>query len=77
MELAGVIAGLLFLAAALWLVDLRWHPYARCWACKGRKGGWNRGSTSRRYGKCGRCKGTRRRVRVAATWVRPDLRKEK
>jgi hypothetical protein len=73
MELAGILAGLAFLAVVAWLADLRWHPYARCWACKGRKGGWNRGSSPRRYGVCGRCKGTRRRVRAGARLARPGL----
>ncbi len=73
MELAAVIAGLVFLAVVAYAVDLRWHPYARCQACRKRKGGWNRGSTARRYGVCGRCKGTRRRVRAGARVVRPGL----
>jgi hypothetical protein len=77
MELAGVIAAVVFLAAVAYLIDLRWHPYARCWACRKRKGGWNRGSSPRRYGKCGRCKGTRRRIRAGARAVRPELRREK
>ena len=75
MELAGVLAGLVFLAVLAWLGDLRWHPYARCWACKGKSR--NRGSTPRRYGLCGRCKGSGRRVRVGAKLVRPELRKGK
>jgi hypothetical protein len=73
MELAAVIAALVFLAAVAYGIDLRWHPYSRCQACRKRKGGWNRGSSPRRYGVCGRCKGTRRRVRAGARLVRPGL----
>jgi hypothetical protein len=73
MELAAVIAALAVLAVAGYAADLRWHPYSRCQACKRRKGGWNRGSSPRRYGVCGRCKGTRRRVRAGARLVRPGL----
>ena len=73
MELAGLIAALLFLGTVAYGADLRWHPYAKCMACRRRKGGWNRGSSPRRYGVCGRCKGTRRRVRAGARLVRPGL----
>lgn len=73
MELAAVLTGLAVLAVVAYAADLRWHPYGRCQACKRRKGGWNRGSSPRRYGVCGRCKGTRRRVRAGARVVRPGL----
>jgi DnaJ-class molecular chaperone len=72
MELAAVAAVLAFAVFVAWLADLRWHPYARCWACRGK--GRNRGSTPRRYGLCGRCDGTGRRVRAGARLVRPGLK---
>lgn len=75
MELAAVGAGLAFLVLVGWLTDLRLHPFARCWACGGK--GKNRGSTLKRYGTCGRCKGTGRRTRVWATVVRPELKRGK
>lgn len=64
-EVAWALIGVVSLAC--WLVSLRLHPYARCWKCKGT--GRNPGSTSKRYGPCGRCGMTGRRLRVGAALV--------
>ena len=59
--LALVIIGLFYLIS-LW----RW-PLRPCPRCRGR--GVNPGSTSRRYGRCRRCKGTKQVRRIGATAV--------
>lgn len=57
---------------ASWLVSLRLWPHTRCSACNGT--GRNRGSTSKRYGRCWRCKGAPERLRFGARWVNRRLR---
>jgi hypothetical protein len=53
--------------AVCWLVSLWRWPLRPCPRCRGR--GVNRGSTSRRYGRCPRCKGTKQVRRIGATAV--------
>jgi hypothetical protein len=43
----------------------RFWPYGPCFGCVGH-GGRNRGSNSRRWGTCKRCRGTGRRIRLGA-----------
>jgi DnaJ-class molecular chaperone len=54
-------------AAVCYIVSLWRWPLRPCPACKGR--GVNRGSTSRRYGRCRKCKGTKQVRRIGATAV--------
>jgi hypothetical protein len=69
-----VLAAAAAVLAVLWLVDLRQHPFGRCWSCGG--SGRNPGSTKKRYGRCRACQKRKGpRVRVGAKLVRPDLRK--
>ena len=49
----------------LWRLSLRAHPYARCLWCRGR-GGRNRGSGRRVWGKCKHCGASGRRLRLGA-----------
>jgi len=58
------------LGAAWWRLDLRWHPYARCRWCQGRRGR-NPGSTGGRWGNCRRCGGSGERLR----WTAKDERR--
>lgn len=69
------LAALVALGVAAYGVSLALWPYGRCLACKGT--GRSRGSTAKRYGLCKVCEGGRkRRLRVGAKWVRPDLRRK-
>jgi len=69
-----VLAALAALVVVLWLIDLRQHPFGRCWRCRG--SGRNPGSTKKRYGRCRACQKRKGpRVRAGAKLVRPDLRK--
>ncbi len=51
---AAVLAGYL-IACSIW-------PYGPCFGCTGHRGR-NRGSNSRRWGRCKRCKGSGERIR--------------
>jgi len=68
---------LLILAAvgvALWLVDTAIWPYVRCRSCGG---GGTKGPRGRRvYDICPACH-RQQQLRVAARWVRPDLRRKR
>jgi hypothetical protein len=58
--------------AAVWGGSLYAHPFGKCWRCLGT--GLNRGSTSKRFGLCKACGGSRRRQRFGSQtlhrWVR-------
>jgi hypothetical protein len=59
---------LALLAVIAGLVISRWRwPLRPCPRCGGK--GTNRGSTSRRYGRCPKCKGTKQVRRIGATAV--------
>ncbi len=58
----AVLAAVAGQAVACWL----W-PLTRCRACQGSRR--NRGSNSRRWGRCRRCGGTGERVRIGARLV--------
>ena len=63
--IAIVAAGLV----VWWLLSLAWHPYAACGRCKDRRGR-NVGSKASRWGDCGKCGGSGKRIRVGARSVR-------
>jgi hypothetical protein len=61
---------LIIIAAAViaygrWRLSLRRHPYAPCRWCVGRSGR-NPGSNRERWGKCRKCGGTGKRLRLGA-----------
>ena len=61
------MAVVLIIAAVIgvsYYVSLRIWPYANCRRCEG--GGTNAGSNRKRWGRCGRCGGTGRRLRFGA-----------
>ena len=68
-----IVAAGALLAAAGWYVSLLLWPIGPCWRCtsdrrsaaRGGKGR-NRGSNSRRWGRCRKCGGTGTRIRFGA-----------
>lgn len=69
---AEVVIGGSAVLVAVWLVSLAIWPHTSCRACGG--SGRNKGSNSRRYGKCWRCGGKPERLRFGARWVRRGLK---
>jgi hypothetical protein len=62
---AGQWAAVICVAAtvlALYLIGCKIWPYGPCLSCAGHRGR-SRGSTSKRWGRCRRCKGTGERTR--------------
>lgn len=59
------------LLALAWLLDVAFHPWARCLACGGKR--TNPGSSVKAWGECKVCGGSGRRLRFGARLVRPDL----
>ena len=55
-----------------WLLSLAWHPYAACGRCKDRRGK-NLGSKATRWGDCGKCGGSGKRIRTGARQVRRTI----
>jgi hypothetical protein len=57
-------AAAVVLGVCYWL-SCKWWPYGPCLRCVGHPGK-NRGSNSRRWGNCRRCRGSGKRVRLGA-----------
>lgn len=58
------LLAIIVLAVGYYL-SCRWWPYGPCLGCIGHQGR-NRGSNSRRFGTCKRCKGSGKRIRIGA-----------
>lgn len=64
------LALVLVLAAAAWLVRLRYWPYGPCRACEGRRGR-GIGSSRQAWSHCQKCRGSGERLRPGARlWAR-------
>lgn len=63
-----ILVGAAALAAVVYYVSLRVHPFAPCRRCRGRRGR-NRGSTARVWGYCRKCGGKGERLRLGARLI--------
>jgi len=68
---ALIIVPIALIVAAGWAIDLYLRPYTSCGRCSGT--GRRKGSTSRRYGHCPRCKGNPERLRFGARLLHRNL----
>jgi hypothetical protein len=53
--MSGVVVIIVVIIVAFWWSTVQRHPIRRCPSCNGSKK--NSGSSDRRWGTCGRCKG--------------------
>jgi len=68
------IALIAVIVAGWWVWSLAWHPSGPCRRCAGRRGR-NIGSSTTRWGRCGKCGGTGERARFGARTVRRTIRR--
>jgi len=64
--------GVLFPLFLLWVAHAYFHPFSKCWWCKGTGRNW--GSTSKRFGFCWFCERTGRRQVLGSRIVHRAVR---